>query len=368
MRTNVGLLVQKRARLVACTPSGVMQLLAREGIALAGQRAVVIGRSDIVGKPMALLLLHRDATVTICHSRTPDVARAARARPTSWWPPSAVPRYVTPAFVKPGATVDRRRHQPHRRRRRWSPQLVPGRPRRAGGSSTQKGSLLVGDVHPDVWTVAGAVTPVPGGVGPLTIAMLLANTVTAAEARAGLASAGVRRRARRADGRHRDGQERRRRAALREAGVATVDADAAGARGGGAGVAGPARPSSRASAPASSTRRRRARPGRPGGARVRGRAPRARTSSAWCIRAFAPASTRSSPACRPARRASPRSRSSTRPGWAPTFDAGGRGGVPPGHAARAADGARRAARRQTPIAGWPRSGRSTTRCGWPMPS
>ncbi len=104
MRSNVGLLVQKRARLMACTPSGVMQLLAREGIALAGRRAVVIGRSDIVGKPMALLLLHADATVTICHSRTPDVARLASEADILV---AAVgrPAYVTPAYVKPGATV-----------------------------------------------------------------------------------------------------------------------------------------------------------------------------------------------------------------------------------------------------------------------
>ncbi len=101
---NIGLLAQKRAVLVACTPSGVIELLEREGIALAGRRAVVIGRSDIVGKPMALLLLHRDATVTICHSRTPDVATLAREADVLV---AALgrPAYVTPAFVKPGATV-----------------------------------------------------------------------------------------------------------------------------------------------------------------------------------------------------------------------------------------------------------------------
>lgn len=183
--TNVGLLVQKRAQLVACTPSGVMQLLAREGIAVAGKRAVVIGRSDIVGKPMALLLLHQDATVTICHSRTPDVATLASEADILV---AAVGRaaYVTPAFVKPGATVidvginrvtDRGLVQA------WFP---AGHPRLA--QFEKRGSLVIGDVHPDVWDVAGAVTPVPGGVGPLTIAMLLANTVTAAEARAGYAA------------------------------------------------------------------------------------------------------------------------------------------------------------------------------------
>ncbi|MBP7776835.1 MAG: bifunctional 5,10-methylenetetrahydrofolate dehydrogenase/5,10-methenyltetrahydrofolate cyclohydrolase [Acidobacteria bacterium] len=185
--TNVGLLVQKRAQLVACTPSGVMQLLAREGIALAGKRAVVIGRSDIVGKPMALLLLHADATVTICHSRTPDVASLASAADILV---AAVgrPGYVTPAFVKPGATVidvGISRLEDASIVAAWYP---PDHARRERFAKT--GSLVVGDVHPDVWTVAGAVTPVPGGVGPLTIAMLLANTVTAAEARAGLAPAG----------------------------------------------------------------------------------------------------------------------------------------------------------------------------------
>ncbi len=180
---NVGLLVQKRAQLVACTPSGVMQLLAREGIALAGKRAVVIGRSDIVGKPMALLLLHQDATVTICHSRTPDVARLASEADILV---AAVGRaaYVTPAYVKPGATVidvGINRVTDAALVASWYPE---GHARLAQFAT--KGSLVVGDVHPDVWEVAGAVTPVPGGVGPLTIAMLLANTVTAAEARAGL--------------------------------------------------------------------------------------------------------------------------------------------------------------------------------------
>jgi methylenetetrahydrofolate dehydrogenase (NADP+)/methenyltetrahydrofolate cyclohydrolase len=178
---NVGRLAQKRARLVACTPSGVMRLLAREGVALAGKRAVVIGRSDIVGKPMALLLLHQDATVTICHSRTPDVAAIACEADVLV---AAVgrPAYVTPAFVKPGAVVvdvGINRVTDPDLVARWYPD---GHPRRA--QFEKKGSLVVGDVHPDVWQVAGAVTPVPGGVGPLTIAMLLANTVTAAEARA----------------------------------------------------------------------------------------------------------------------------------------------------------------------------------------
>lgn len=179
--TNVGLLVQKRASLVACTPSGVMQMLAREGISPAGKRAVVIGRSDIVGKPMAMLLLHQDATVVICHSRTPDVASIASEADILV---AAVgrPCFVTPAMVKPGATVvdvGINRVTDAAAVARWFPE---GHPRRA--QFEKKGSLVVGDVHPDVWEVAGAMTPVPGGVGLLTVAMLLANTVTAAEGRA----------------------------------------------------------------------------------------------------------------------------------------------------------------------------------------
>lgn len=183
---NVGRLTQKRSALVACTPSGVMELLRREGIPTAGRRAVVIGRSDIVGKPMALLLLHADATVTVCHSRTPDVATLASEADILV---AAIgrPGYITPAFVKPGATVidvGISRTVDADLVARWYPE---GHARRA--QFAKVGSLVVGDVHPAVWDVAGALTPVPGGVGPLTIAMLLANTVTAAEMRAGFTRA-----------------------------------------------------------------------------------------------------------------------------------------------------------------------------------
>ena len=179
---NVGLLVQKRAVLVACTPSGVIELLDREHIQIAGRHAVVIGRSDIVGKPMALLLLHRDATVTVCHSRTPDLASVCRGADILV---AAVGRagLVTREFVKPDAAVvdvgmntvtDAKTAE-------W---LFPeGHPRLALFRS--KGSVLVGDVHPQVVEVAGALTPVPGGVGPLTIAMLMRNTLRAARARMG---------------------------------------------------------------------------------------------------------------------------------------------------------------------------------------
>ncbi len=179
---NVGRLVQKRPRFVPCTPAGIMELLQRHDIEVAGKRAVVIGRSDIVGKPMALLLLHRHATVTICHSRTRDLAALARQADILV---AAVgqPALVTPAFVKPGATVidigvnrvtdplviDQLLEEGH-------PKLAVFR---------EKGSVLVGDVHPAVSAVAGALTPVPGGVGPLTIAMLMRNTLATARARAG---------------------------------------------------------------------------------------------------------------------------------------------------------------------------------------
>jgi methylenetetrahydrofolate dehydrogenase (NADP+)/methenyltetrahydrofolate cyclohydrolase len=135
----------------------VIALLEMEQIPIAGQHAVVIGRSEIVGKPMAMLLLARDATVTVCHSKTRDLAAtAARADILV----AAIGRagFVTPDFVKPGATVID-----------------------VGINRVDK--RLVGDVHPDVAAVAGALTPVPGGVGPLTVAMLLRNTLIAAERR-----------------------------------------------------------------------------------------------------------------------------------------------------------------------------------------
>jgi len=179
---SVGLLSQNRPKLVACTPAGVMELLEREGIPIAGRHAVVIGRSDIVGKPMALLLLHRDATVTICHSRTPDLAAVCRQADILV---AAVGRagLVSRDFVKPGATVIdvgmNRVTDPAVASRLFP----PGHPKLVAFQS--KGSVLVGDVHPEVAEVAGALTPVPGGVGPLTITMLMKNTLRAALAREG---------------------------------------------------------------------------------------------------------------------------------------------------------------------------------------
>jgi methylenetetrahydrofolate dehydrogenase (NADP+)/methenyltetrahydrofolate cyclohydrolase len=177
---SVGRLVQGRARLAPCTPSGVMEMLDRAGIPIAGTRAVVIGRSEIVGKPMAMLLLQRDATVTICHSKTPDLPGVAR---TADILVAAIGRagFVTQGFVKPGATVID--VGINRVTDAALAESLVGAGSQRMADFARRGSLVVGDVHPDVVEVAGALTPVPGGVGPLTIAMLLKNTLAAAEGR-----------------------------------------------------------------------------------------------------------------------------------------------------------------------------------------
>src|ERR1017187_7543914 len=179
---NVGHLVAGRPALVACTPAGVMEILKRSGIAIEGANAVVVGRSDIVGKPMALLLLHASATVTICHSKTRELKETIRRADIVV---AAIGRagMVTTEHVRPGATV-----------------IDVGINRITDAAQAEnffahfperlaefraKGTALVGDVHPDVVNVAGAFTPVPGGVGPLTIAMLMSNTVKAARMRLG---------------------------------------------------------------------------------------------------------------------------------------------------------------------------------------
>ena len=177
---NVGRLAQGRAILGPCTPSGVIELLVREQVPMAGCSAVVIGRSEIVGKPMALLLLQRDATVTICHSKTKDLA-ARCAEADILVAAIGRPGFVTKDFVKPGAVVVDVGINPLSNR----DQVV----KLFGGDSQklqtfdEKGSVITGDVHHEVADVAGALTPVPGGVGPLTIAMLLKNTLTAATSR-----------------------------------------------------------------------------------------------------------------------------------------------------------------------------------------
>ncbi len=178
---NVGKLVQGRAHLKPCTPSGVLELLDRSGLPIGGKHAVVIGRSDIVGKPMAMLLLQRDATVTICHSKTPDLAAVA-AQADILVAAIGRPAFVTRAFVKPGATVIDVGTTPVSDRAVIESIFGLGSPRLE--SLAKRGTVVVGDVHPSAAEVAGALTPVPGGVGPLTIAMLLKNTLAAAEARA----------------------------------------------------------------------------------------------------------------------------------------------------------------------------------------
>ena len=177
---NVGRLVQKRPALAPCTPSGIIDLLDREGVEISGARAVVIGRSDIVGKPMAMLLLHRNATVTICHSRTRDLPGVAAEADILV---AAIGRaaFVTREFVKPGATVVD--VGMNRLDDRAQVEALFGAGSRKLAAFDRRGSVVTGDVHPAVAQVAGALTPVPGGVGPLTIAMLLANTVSAAEGR-----------------------------------------------------------------------------------------------------------------------------------------------------------------------------------------
>jgi methylenetetrahydrofolate dehydrogenase (NADP+)/methenyltetrahydrofolate cyclohydrolase len=183
---NLGRLVSGRAGLVACTPAGAMEILRRSGIPLEGANAVVVGRSDIVGKPMSLLLMHANATVTICHSKTRDLPGVVRRADIAV---AAIGRaaMVEPDWVRPGATVidvgiNRITDAAEAERifAKFPAKLAQFR---------EKGSVLVGDVHPGVAEVAGAITPVPGGVGPLTIAMLMSNTVKAARLRRGRAHA-----------------------------------------------------------------------------------------------------------------------------------------------------------------------------------
>src|ERR1700686_2556436 len=179
---NVGFLSTQRPGLVPCTPAGVIEILKRSNIAIAGREAGVVGRSDIVGKPAAMLLLNANATVTVCHSKTHDLPAVCRRADILV---AAIGRagMITRDFVKPGATVidvgmntvtDASEFQ----------RFFAGNAKREE-NFRKKGSTLMGDVHPEVAEVAGAITPVPGGVGPLTIAMLMFNTVKAAKMRRG---------------------------------------------------------------------------------------------------------------------------------------------------------------------------------------
>ena len=179
---NVGFLSTQRPGLVPCTPAGCLEILKRNNIPIAGRDAVVVGRSDIVGKPAAMLLLNANATVTVCHSKTHDLAGVCRRADILV---AAIGRagMITRSFIKPGATVIdvgmNTLTDPAEFQRFF-----------AGDASREetfrrKGSVLIGDVHPEVAELAGAITPVPGGVGPLTIAMLMFNTVKAAKMRRG---------------------------------------------------------------------------------------------------------------------------------------------------------------------------------------
>ncbi len=177
---NAGRLQAGRPALAPCTPAGVIEILKRSGIPIAGARAVVVGRSDIVGKPAAMLLLNENATVTLCHSRTRELAEITRQADILV---AAIgrPGFITAEMVKPGATIidvginritDRAEFE----------RFFGGDAKREE-TFARRGSTIVGDVDPHAFAVAGAYTPVPGGVGPLTIAMLMANTVKAAKLR-----------------------------------------------------------------------------------------------------------------------------------------------------------------------------------------
>jgi methylenetetrahydrofolate dehydrogenase (NADP+)/methenyltetrahydrofolate cyclohydrolase len=177
---NLGRLVSGRPGLVACTPAGCMEILRRSNIPIEGANAVVLGRSDIVGKPMALLLMHANATVTVCHSKTRDLPGAVR-RADILVAAMGKAAYVEAEWIRPGAAVidvgiNRVTDAAEAARIfRSSPERFE--------KFRAKGFALVGDVHPEAVNIAGALTPVPGGVGPMTIAMLMNNTVKAARLR-----------------------------------------------------------------------------------------------------------------------------------------------------------------------------------------
>jgi methylenetetrahydrofolate dehydrogenase (NADP+) / methenyltetrahydrofolate cyclohydrolase len=182
---NLGALVSGRPGLVACTPAGCMEILRRNSVQIEGVNAAVLGRSDIVGKPMALLLMHSNATVTICHSKTREIADVLRRADIIV---AAMGRagYVQAEWIKLGAAVmdvgtNRVTDAGE------AAKLFKNFPERME-KFRAKGNALVGDVHPDAINTAGALTPVPGGVGPMTITMLMSNTVKAARLRRGKTS------------------------------------------------------------------------------------------------------------------------------------------------------------------------------------
>jgi methylenetetrahydrofolate dehydrogenase (NADP+)/methenyltetrahydrofolate cyclohydrolase len=179
---NAGRL-QAGSALAPCTPAGVIEILKRSRLPIAGQHAVIVGRSDIVGKPVAMLLLHENATVTICHSKTRDLGGVTREGDILV---AAIgrPGFITPEMVKPGATVIDVGINRITTQEEFDRYFAGNAKRQA--AFEKRGSTIVGDVHPAAYEMAGAYTPVPGGVGPLTIAMLMSNTVRAAKMRRGL--------------------------------------------------------------------------------------------------------------------------------------------------------------------------------------
>ena len=181
---NVGRLQSGQAGLRPCTPAGVMEMLRRRGIDVAGKDAVVLGRSDIVGKPMAMLLVNASATVTVCHSRTADLASYTQ-RAEVLVAAIGRPGFVTEDMVRPGAVIIDVGINRVTDERKFVEFFGDDPARRT--TFAKRGSVVVGDVHPEAYRASGAYTPVPGGVGALTIAMLMSNTVKAAKLRRGLA-------------------------------------------------------------------------------------------------------------------------------------------------------------------------------------
>jgi methylenetetrahydrofolate dehydrogenase (NADP+) / methenyltetrahydrofolate cyclohydrolase len=177
---NAGRLLAGRPALAPCTPAGVIEILKRSDIPIAGQHAVVVGRSDIVGKPAAMLLLHQNATVTICHSKTHDLPEITRQADILV---AAIgrPGFITPDMIKPGATlIDVGMNRLNTREE--FDRFFKGNEKREAAFA-KRGSVVMGDIDPKAFEFSGAYTPVPGGVGLLTIAMLMSNTVRAAKMR-----------------------------------------------------------------------------------------------------------------------------------------------------------------------------------------
>jgi methylenetetrahydrofolate dehydrogenase (NADP+)/methenyltetrahydrofolate cyclohydrolase len=180
---NAGRLQAGRPALAPCTPAGVIEILKRSNIPISGQHAVVVGRSDIVGKPAAMLLLHQNATVTICHSKTRNLSEITRQADILV---AAIgrPGFITAQMVKPGATLIDVGINRITTREEFDRYFAGNAKREA--TFAKRGSTIVGDIHPEAFELAGAYTPVPGGVGLLTIAMLMSNTARAAKMRRGL--------------------------------------------------------------------------------------------------------------------------------------------------------------------------------------